>query len=284
MPAQIIDGKKLAASIESGIAKETERLKKEKGITPGLAAILAGDHEASKIYVRYKEAACKRAGMFAEQYTLPASVTEEELLHVIYTLNHDPHIHSILVQLPLPKQIQEQKILEALLPEKDVDGFHPVNMGNLLIGRPTVAPCTPLGIIRILESIDCRIEGKDAVVVGRSNIVGKPTALLLMQRHATVTICHSKTQNLADRVRAADIVVAAIGKAQLVKGDWIKKGAVVVDVGINRMPNGKLVGDVDFEEAKKNAAFITPVPGGVGPMTISMLLWNTLQAAKRSAS
>jgi len=284
MPAQIIDGKKISESIQAEIAKEVSQLKKERGITPGLAAILAGENEASKIYVRNKETACKKAGMFAEQHTLPVTVTEEELLHLIYTLNHDPNIHSILVQLPLPKQIEEQKILEALLPEKDVDGFHPINMGNLLIGRPTVAPCTPMGIIKILEAIDCKIEGKDAVVLGRSNIVGKPTALLLMQRHATVTICHTRTQNLPEKVRRADIVIAAMGHAQTVKGDWIKKGAVVIDVGINRLPDGKLTGDVEFEEAKKNASFITPVPGGVGPMTIAMLLWNTLQAAKRSAA
>jgi methylenetetrahydrofolate dehydrogenase (NADP+)/methenyltetrahydrofolate cyclohydrolase len=284
VPAQIIDGKKISEAIQAEIAKEVERLKKERGITPGLAAILVGENEASKIYVRNKETACKKAGMFAEQHNLPAGVTEEELLHLIYTLNHDPHIHSILVQLPLPKQIEEQKILEALLPEKDVDGFHPINMGNLLIGRPTVAPCTPLGIIKILEAIDCKIEGKDAVVLGRSNIVGKPTALLLMQRHATVTVCHTRTQNLADKIGRADILVAAIGRAQAVKGDWIKKGAVVIDVGINRQPNGKLTGDVEFETAKERAAFITPVPGGVGPMTIAMLLWNTLQAAKRSSA
>jgi len=282
MSAHIIDGKKLAESFKTQIAEEVSLLKKAKGIVPGLAAVLVGENEASKIYVRNKETACKKVGMFAEQHNLPENVTEEELLHLVYTLNHDPNIHGILIQLPLPKQIKEQKIIEALLPEKDVDGFHPVNMGNLLIGNSSIAPCTPLGIIKMLESINCKIEGKEAIVLGRSNIVGKPIALLLMQRHATVTICHTRTKNLPDVVRRGEIVIAAVGHPQTVKGDWIREGAIVIDVGINRLPNGKLAGDVEFEEAKKRASFISPVPGGVGPMTIAMLLWNTLQAAKKS--
>ena len=281
MPAQLIDGKKIAQKIGGEVACETAGLK-AKGIVPGLAVVLVGDNEASRIYVRNKEAACQKAGMYAEQHTLPATTTEATLLKLIDQLNHNPKIHGILVQLPLPKEINERKILEAILPEKDVDGFHPLNMGNLLSGHAVVIPCTPLGIIRMLEAIDCKIEGKNAVVVGRSNIVGKPAALLLMQRNATVTVCHSKTQNLAEVVGRADIVVAAIGKAEMIRGAWIKPGAVVIDVGMNRLPNGKLCGDVEFEAARQRAAWITPVPGGVGPMTITMLLWNTLQAAKKS--
>ena len=277
----LIDGKKLAESIQSEIAREVEQLKKEKAVTPGLAVILVGKNEASRIYVRNKEAACQRVGIFAEQHTLPDTTSEKDLLTLIRKLNQDPKIHGILVQLPLPKSLKEQTILEAILPEKDVDGFHAVNLGHLLLGRPTVVPCTPLGILKLIESIGISIEGKDAVIVGRSNIVGKPVALLLMQKNATVTVCHSKTQNLEDKIKRADIVVAAIGQTGFVKGAWIKKGAIVIDVGINRLTNGKLAGDVEFEEAKKNASFITPVPGGVGPMTIAMLLWNTLESAKR---
>jgi methylenetetrahydrofolate dehydrogenase (NADP+)/methenyltetrahydrofolate cyclohydrolase len=280
MSAKIIDGKGIASKIQEEIAREVQALKKKKGIVPGLAAILVGDHEASKIYVRNKEAACKKVGMFAEQHLLPATVAEEQLLHLITTLNHDPKIHGILIQLPLPKTLSDDKILTAVAPEKDVDGFHPINLGRLLEGRAQWAPCTPMGIIKILESIDCKIEGKNAVVVGRSKIVGRPTALLLMQHHATVTICHSHTADLRGEVGRAEILIAAMGRAEFIKGDWIKPGAVVIDVGINRMPDGKLVGDVEFEAARNRAGWITPVPGGVGPMTVTMLLWNTLQAAK----
>ncbi len=283
MPAQIIDGKALAESIRTDIALQAAALKNARGITPGLAAVLVGDNEASKVYVRNKEAACKKAGMYAEQINLPTTASQEEVLGLIDRLNRDPKIHGILVQLPLPKQIDPQKVIDAIAPEKDADGFHPVNMGNLLTGKPTVVPCTPLGIMKMLESTRIPLEGKDAIIVGRSNIVGKPIALLLMQRNATVTIAHSKTADLAEKVRRADIVVAAIGRANFVKGSWIKPGAVVIDVGINRLDNGKLCGDVEFEEASKNASFITPVPGGVGPMTIAMLLWNTLKAAEQTA-
>ncbi|MBI2068297.1 MAG: bifunctional methylenetetrahydrofolate dehydrogenase/methenyltetrahydrofolate cyclohydrolase FolD [Deltaproteobacteria bacterium] len=282
MPAKIIDGKKIAEQIREEIAHEVSLLKKRSGIVPGLAAILIGDNEASGIYVRNKKIACKKAGMVAEQYLLPAASTEREVLLLIEKLNHNPGIHGILVQLPLPKQIDERKILEAVLPEKDIDGFHPFNMGKLLAGCPTVLPCTPFGVIRMLEAIDCKIEGKEAVVVGRSNIVGKPVSLLLMQRNATVTVCHTRTANLAEKVGRADILIAAAGRPEMVKGDWIKKGAVVIDVGINRLADGRLVGDVEFGEAQKRAGWITPVPGGVGPMTIAMLLWNTLQSAKRT--
>ena len=281
MTAQLIDGKKLSLRIQGEVACETAGLK-GRGIVPGLAVILVGDHEASKIYVRNKEAACQKAGMYAEQRNLSATVSEKELLGLIQQLNRNPKIHGILVQLPLPKGLNERKILETILPEKDVDGFHPVNVGHLVTGNPVLAPCTPMGIVKILESIDCKIEGKNAVVVGRSNIVGKPVALLLLHRHATITICHSRTKELADVVSRADILVAAVGQPEMIKGAWIKPGAVVIDVGMNRLPNGKLVGDVEFEAACRRAAWITPVPGGVGPMTIAMLLWNNLQAAKKS--
>lgn len=284
MPAQLIDGKRLAETLQAEIAREVADLRKTHGFVPGLAAVLVGDNEASKVYVRNKEAACKKAGMHAEQINLPATSSQDELLKVIDRLNRDPKIHGILVQLPLPKQIDSQKVIDAIAPEKDSDGFHPVNMGNLLIGKPSVVPCTPFGIMRMLDSVGVDLQGKDAIVVGRSNIVGKPVALLLMQRNATVTIAHSKTRDLAERVRRSDVVVAAIGQANFVKGDWIKPGAIVVDVGINRGPDGKLCGDVEFAKACERAAWITPVPGGVGPMTITMLLWNTLQAAKKAAT
>ncbi|HEX5037189.1 MAG TPA: bifunctional methylenetetrahydrofolate dehydrogenase/methenyltetrahydrofolate cyclohydrolase FolD [bacterium] len=282
MPAQLIDGKKLAETLQADIARGVEDLKKSRGFVPGLAVVLVGDNEASKVYVRNKEAACKKAGMHAEQINLPASTSQEELLKLIDRLNKDPKIHGILVQLPLPKQIDSQKVLEAISPEKDADGFHPVNMGNLLIGKPGVVPCTPLGCMKMLESIGADVAGKDAIVVGRSNIVGKPAAILLMQRNATVTIAHSKTKDLTEKVKRADVVVAAIGQANFIKGDWIKEGAIVLDVGMNRGPDGKLCGDVEFAAAREHAGWITPVPGGVGPMTITMLLWNTLEAAKRA--
>jgi methylenetetrahydrofolate dehydrogenase (NADP+)/methenyltetrahydrofolate cyclohydrolase len=283
VPARIIDGKKLAETLQADIARGVEELKNRRGFAPGLAVVLVGDNEASKVYVRNKEAACKKAGMHAEQINLPAATSEAELLKLIDRLNQDPKIHGILVQLPLPKQIDSQKILEAIAPEKDADGFHPVNVGHLLIGKPGVVPCTPLGCMKMLESVGLEISGKDAVVVGRSNIVGKPAAILLMQRNATVTIAHSKTKDLPEKVKRADIVVAAIGQANFIKGDWIKEGAVVIDVGMNRGPDGKLCGDVEFAAAKERAGWITPVPGGVGPMTITMLLWNTLEAAKKAA-
>lgn len=280
MPAQWIDGKSIAQKIRTGIAADVIALKKDQGIVPGLAVVLVGNNEASKVYVRNKEAACRQAGFHAEQHDLPESTTEAELLRLIRKLNRDSKIHGILVQLPLPKQINEPGILEEIDPKKDADGFHPLNMGYLLMGKPTVIPCTPLGIIKLLEAIGYTLEGKEAIVVGRSNIVGKPTALLLMQQNATVTIAHSRTKYLSDKIGSADVVIAALGKPNLIKGEWIKKGAVVIDVGINRNKEGKLTGDVEFEKAAERAAHITPVPGGVGPMTIAMLLWNTLQAAK----
>ena len=282
MSAQIIDGKKISQEIRSDIAHQCAQLKKEKGITPGLAVVLVGDHEASKIYVRHKEKACHDVGFYTIQHTLSKDITQKELLKLIDKLNHDPKIHGILVQLPLPQGLDEEAVIEAISPHKDVDGFHPLNMGHLLIGKPGFKSCTPFGLMKLLEAIHYDLKGKNVTIVGRSNIVGKPAAILMMQKHATITICHSRTHDLSEKVRQADVVVAAIGKAHLIKGDWIKPGAVVLDVGMNRLDNGKLVGDVDFEAALSRASYITPVPGGVGPMTITMLLWNTLEGAKRS--
>ena len=281
MSAQIIDGKAVAASIRAEIADEVAALQKAHGIVPGLAVVLVGDNPASKVYVRNKEKACLEAGFHTEQHTLPAETTQTDLLSLIERLNQDERIHGILVQLPLPQGLDEQGILQAIDPAKDADGFHPINQGKLMAGLPAPRPCTPFGLIRLLDSISYDLTGKEAVVVGRSQIVGKPAALLLLERHATVTLCHSRTKNLAERVRQADVVVAAVGRPRMIKGDWIKPGAIVLDVGINRDADGKLCGDVDFDTAKEVAAYITPVPGGVGPMTIAMLLWNTLQAAKK---
>src|SRR3989338_9580717 len=277
---RIIDGKAVALSIRGNLKKEVEIFRKQNGFAPGLATVLVGENPASKVYVKSKNKACEEAGMVSEQIVLSDATSEKELLELVGRLNENPKIHGILVQLPLPKQIRSDKILNAISPAKDVDGFHPVNVGNLVAGNPCLKSCTPFGIMKLIESIKYDLTGKNAVVVGRSNIVGKPVALMLLAAHATVTICHSKTGNLPDIVRRADLVVAAIGRPAFVKGDWIKPGAVVIDVGINRLPDGKLVGDVEFDEASKRASAITPVPGGVGPMTIAMLLWNTLEAAK----
>ncbi len=281
MPAQLIDGKTLAQEIRQGIAKDIEALVGQTGVRPGLAVILVGDDPASAVYVRNKKKACDTAGLYVDDHTLPATTTQEDLLKLINQLNANPKIHGILVQLPLPSQIDSQTVLNAVSPDKDADGFHPYNIGKLVAGAPSFVPCTPKGVIRMIESTGQAIEGKRAVVLGRSNIVGKPVAILLMHRHATVTICHSRTQDLPERCREADILVAAIGKAQFVKANMVKPGAVVIDVGINRLGDGRLVGDVDFEPVKEQAGWLSPVPGGVGPMTIAMLLANTLEAAKR---
>ena len=280
--ASIIDGKAVARDVQRHIKEEVEGLERRWGMAPGLGVVLVGDDPGSHIYVRNKEKACKEVGIKSFEHLLPATISEKELLAVVQQLNKDKNVHGILVQLPLPAHIRSEKILEAISPYKDVDGFHPVSQGMLLLGGEGFRPCTPMGIMRLLESVGCDPKGKNAVVVGRSNIVGKPVALMLLERHATVTICHSRTASLRDEVGRADILVVAIGKAGLVRGDWIKRGAVVIDVGINRMPSGKLCGDVEFETAKERAAAITPVPGGVGPMTICMLLYNTLKAAKDS--
>jgi methylenetetrahydrofolate dehydrogenase (NADP+)/methenyltetrahydrofolate cyclohydrolase len=278
----LIDGKALAKQVREEVRDGVEALRASSGVVPGLGVVLVGDDPASHVYVRNKEKACAEAGINSKEHLLPASVPQEQLLDVVHSLNDDSAIHGILVQLPLPDRIDTDRILEAVSPEKDVDGFHPMNQGRLLSGREGFKPCTPLGIMRMLESVGCDPKGKNAVVVGRSNIVGKPIALMLLARHATVTICHSRTSDLATEVGRADIVVAAIGKASAIRGEWIKPGAVVIDVGINRLPSGKLAGDVEFEVAKERASAITPVPGGVGPMTICMLLQNTYNSARRT--
>ncbi|MEX1000002.1 MAG: bifunctional methylenetetrahydrofolate dehydrogenase/methenyltetrahydrofolate cyclohydrolase FolD [Thermodesulfobacteriota bacterium] len=278
--AEIIDGKKVSEHIRAEIAEGVEKLKAKTGITPGLAAVLVGEDPASEIYVRNKRKACANAGMHSEEHKLPAETTEQELLNLVDRLNNDLNIHGILVQLPLPDHINEAKILRAVTPLKDVDGFHPYNVGLLVEGNPRFISCTPHGIIKMLEFYNIDIKGKQAVVVGRSNIVGKPVSMLLLHRHATVTICHSRTKPLDEVTRRADILVAAIGRANFITADMVKEGAVVIDVGINRNEEGKLTGDVDFEAVSQKASYITPVPGGVGPMTISMLLWNTLESAK----
>jgi methylenetetrahydrofolate dehydrogenase (NADP+)/methenyltetrahydrofolate cyclohydrolase len=280
MAAQILDGKSLAAATRSALKRKVETLV-QRGVRPGLAVILAGDDPASKVYVRNKTSACEEVGVRSQQIDYPASVTQEELIGRISKLNADPAVHGILVQLPLPKGIDSARVLETIAPAKDVDGFHEANLGALLAGRPGVVPCTPLGCIRLIEHAGVQVAGRHAVIVGRSNIVGKPVAQLLLQRDATVTICHSKSGDLAEYTRQADILVAAVGRAKLVTGAMVKPGACVIDVGINRLPDGKLAGDVDFASVSPVAGWITPVPGGVGPMTIAMLLENCINAASR---
>lgn len=281
MSANIMDGRAASKKIREDIKEEVERLKKD-GIQPGLAVVLVGENPASMIYVKNKGEACRAAGMYSEEHRLAEDIKESELLELINRLNNDLRIHGILVQLPLPSHINKDLVLKAIFPEKDVDGFHEINMGRLLIGHKGLVPCTPLGIIKLIEYYNIPIEGKFAVIVGRSNIVGKPVAMMLLQRNATVAICHTKTKNMAEICRMADILIAAAGRPGMVTRDMIKDGAVVIDVGINRLDNGRLVGDVDFESASKKAGWITPVPGGVGPMTIAMLLYNTVKAAKET--
>lgn len=289
---KIIDGKLLAANLRTEIAAGTDELKKTKGVTPGLAVILVGDNPASVSYVTAKEKACREAGMLSREIRLPAETTEAELLELIRTLNADAAIDGILVQLPLPQHIREKSVIDAIAPDKDVDGFTPVNVGRMLIGEDCFLPCTPHGIIRLIEFAGIDISGKYAVVIGRSNIVGKPVAALLArkQTNATVTLCHTGTPDIAKFTREADIVVVAAGRPNVLTGEMLKPGAVVIDVGVNRIadatrPKGfRLVGDADFESCAKVAGAITPVPGGVGPMTITMLLWNTLESAKRRAA
>lgn len=275
----ILDGKSIAKEIREDLKKETESLKKEKGITPGLAVILVGENPASQVYVKNKIKACEELGINSIAHRIPEATTEEELLKLILDLNNDPAVHGILVQLPLPKHINTQKVMDEIIPEKDVDGFHPVNLGKLMMGEAVFPPCTPHGIMEILKRSRAKLTGVEAVIVGRSNIVGKPVALMLLQENATVTICHSKTKDLGEVTRRADILVVAIGKAKLVTADMVKAGAVVIDVGINRVGD-KLVGDVDYDEVSKIASAITPVPGGVGPLTIAMLMKNTIKSAK----
>lgn len=278
--AKIIDGKAVSADVRAQVALEVEELVR-KGVQPGLAVVIVGDDPASRTYVNNKKKACAQVGIYSEEYALPASTTQQELLDLVEKLNKKKDINGILVQLPLPNGLDEEAVIEAISPEKDVDAFHPSNVGRIMIGNYNVLPCTPAGVIELLRSQNIEIAGKNCVVIGRSNIVGKPMAMLLLHNHGTVTICHSKTENLAEVCRNADILVAAVGKPKFVTADMVKPGAVVIDVGMDRDENGKLCGDVDFAGVEKVASYITPVPGGVGPMTIAMLLKNTVAAAKR---
>lgn len=280
--AQIIDGKFVSSEIRRKLALDVSEFKSKTGITPGLAVILVGNDPASAVYVRNKHRGCEEAGMNSYQIYMPEETTEAELLTKIDELNKSPEVHGILVQLPLPKHISEDKVIARISPEKDVDAFNNYNVGKILTGKYDFLPCTPAGIMELLKYYNVEISGKECVVIGRSNIVGKPMALLLLAANGTVTVCHSRTKNLAEVTKRADILVVAIGKANFVTADMVKDGAVVIDVGINRMPDGKLAGDVDFTAVEPKCSMITPVPGGVGPMTISMLLKNTLIAAEKS--
>lgn len=277
--SNIIDGKVVSAAVKQRVADEVKRLN-ERGVTVGLAVILVGEDPASKIYVANKEKACEALGIISKKYVLPENTTQDELLALIDKLNHDNEINGILCQLPLPRGLDEKVVIEAISPEKDVDAFHAVNVGKIMIGDYDFLPCTPAGVMEMLKFYDISVEGKECVVIGRSNIVGKPMGMLLLHKNGTVTICHSRTKDLSEVTRRADILVAAVGRANFVTADMVKDGAVVIDVGMNRS-EGKLCGDVDFEAVSKKASFITPVPGGVGPMTIAMLMQNTLTAAKK---
>ena len=278
MSAVRMDGKMVSAKVRGSILEEVNGLK-DKGVRPGLAVIIVGEDPASKVYVCNKERACEECGFYSEKYALPEGTTQEELLGLIDELNHNPRIDGILCQLPVPKHINEQAIIDAISPEKDVDAFHPINVGKIMVGNFDFLPCTPAGVMQLLEEYDIDPNGKNCVVIGRSNIVGKPMAMLLLHKNGTVTICHSRTKNLKEVCAQADILVAAVGKADFVTADMVKEGAVVIDVGMNRK-DGKLCGDVAFDEVNEKASYLTPVPGGVGPMTITMLMKNTLKAAK----
>jgi len=281
MPAEILNGKELAKKIKENLKLEVDKLK-DQGINPKLSVIMVGDNSASAVYVKNKSNACKKVGIDFDEYFLPEETTEEELINLIEKLNNDDEVDGILLQSPVPNHININRAFETILPKKDVDGFNAVNVGNLTIGRDCFISCTPFGIMKILEEYNIDVSGKSAVVIGRSNIVGKPMLQCLLSKDATVTICHSKTRNLEEVVSKADIVIAAIGKPNFVTGNMIKEGAVVIDVGINRMEDGKLCGDVNFEEASQKASYITPVPGGVGPMTVAMLAQNVVKAAKQN--
>ncbi|MBK5929662.1 bifunctional methylenetetrahydrofolate dehydrogenase/methenyltetrahydrofolate cyclohydrolase FolD [Halochromatium salexigens] len=279
MSAKILDGKAIAAEVRAEVATKVAERRRAGKPRPGLAVVLVGDNPASQVYVRNKHKACAEVGFHSELHELPASVSQDELLEVVDALNADPAINGILVQLPLPAQINPEAVIERILPTKDVDGFHPYNVGRLSLRMPVLRPCTPKGVMTLLERTGQALEGLDAVVIGQSNIVGRPMALELLAARCTITVCHSRTKDLAEKARAADILVVAIGRERFVPGDWIKPGAMVIDVGMNRDAAGKLCGDVDVDAAREHASWITPVPGGVGPMTIASLLENTLQAA-----
>ena len=282
--AMRIDGKAISQAVRAEIAAETAKFKEETGVTPGLAVVIVGEDPASRVYVRNKRTACEQVGFYSEGYELPAETTQAELEALVDKLNRDEKIHGILVQLPLPPHLDEEKLLLSIDPRKDVDAFHPYNVGRIMIGEYAFLPCTPAGIMELLTRSGISCEGKECVVVGRSNIVGKPMAMLMLQANGTVTVCHSRTRNLAEVTRRADILVAAIGKADFFTADMVKPGAVVIDVGMNRRPDGKLTGDVDYASVEPVASAITPVPGGVGPMTITMLMKNTLRAAREQTA
>jgi methylenetetrahydrofolate dehydrogenase (NADP+)/methenyltetrahydrofolate cyclohydrolase len=282
MSARIIDGKAIAHNVRSELAIRVQRLK-AMAVTPGLAVVIVGEDPASKVYVRNKALACQQLEMHSEVHALPAETSQAQIIAFLRRLNADPAIHGILVQLPLPNRMDSRAVIEAIAPEKDVDGFHYQNVGALVVGDAGFYPCTPWGVMRMLEEEGVKVEGRHAVVVGRSNIVGKPMAMLLLNASATVTVCHSKTPDLAAITRQGDILVAAVGRARMIRADMVKPGAVVIDVGINRLPDGKLAGDVDYGPVAEVASMITPVPGGVGPMTIAMLLANTVKSAERAA-
>lgn len=283
MSAHILDGKSIAAEIRADIRNQVEAIRSAGGRPPGLAVILVGENPASQVYVRNKSAACAEVGFYSEMHQLPVTTSQSGLTDLIDQLNADPRIDGILVQLPLPDQMDEDAVTERILPTKDVDGFHPYNVGRLVLRMPLLRPCTPKGVMTLLERTGRTLAGLDAVVIGQSNIVGRPMALELLAARCTVTICHSRTRDLAGKARGADLLVAAVGRARFVPGDWVKEGAILIDVGINRGEDGKLVGDVDFAACSERASWITPVPGGVGPMTIASLLENTLQAAQLHA-
>jgi len=280
MSANLLDGKAIAADLRNHIKTDVEVITRNGQRPPGLAVILVGDNPASQVYVRNKQKACQEVGFLSEMIRLDADTSQEHLLSLIDDLNQREEIDGILVQLPLPEQIDEETVIERILPTKDVDGFHPYNVGRLVLRMPLLRPCTPKGIMTLLERTGVELAGKDAVIIGQSNIVGRPMALELLMARCTITVCHSKTKDLEDKIRGADILVAAVGRPNFVQGSWVKPGAVVIDVGINRLDSGKLCGDVDFDAVRETAGWITPVPGGVGPMTIATLLENTLQAAK----
>ncbi|MBE7047291.1 MAG: bifunctional methylenetetrahydrofolate dehydrogenase/methenyltetrahydrofolate cyclohydrolase FolD [Ruminococcaceae bacterium] len=276
--AKILDGKMVSQRIKDQLKEETAKIKAQ-GIIPGLAVIIVGNNPASRSYVNSKKKACELIGYYSREYALPEETTEEELKALVQELNQDDQIHGILVQLPLPKHINEEMVINTIIPEKDVDAFHPANVGKIMIGNFDFLPCTPAGIMELIKESEIDLEGKHCVIIGRSNIVGKPMSMLLLHKNATVTICHSKTKNLKEVCKEADVLVVAVGRPQMVDASYIKEGAVVIDVGINRLSDGRLVGDVDFDSAEKVAGAITPVPGGVGPMTIATLMKNTLTAA-----
>ena len=279
MSAQILDGKSISAEIRSDVKHQVDEMLVQGQRPPGLAVVLVGENPASEVYVRNKRNACEQVGFKSELIQLPADTSEETLLQLSDELNQRDDMDGILVQLPLPAQIDEERVIERILPTKDVDGFHPYNIGRLTLRMPLLRPCTPRGVMTMLEKTGVELAGRDAVIVGQSNIVGRPMALELLMAKCTITVCHSKTRDLIEKIRNADIIVAALGRAKFVQGDWVKPGAIVIDVGINRLEHGKLCGDVDFDAAIENASCITPVPGGVGPMTVATLLENTLQAA-----